>query len=254
MDEVVFWGVAYACILAATVAYGLFLWRKADMAALIGRVTGGISAGLMAAGLALRLLRMGRWLPVGGGEFAVAVGIVTIGMFLVRERRGEVVGAGAGILGLVLLLYSWALWSLVVRSETVPSPAGSPHFVEVLLALLGAVAYGCMLVSGGIGLVGLIPSRWSVMARPPLEALELESWRTFVGGASLLSGELLVKALVMYLWGRDLWSPEAGLLGPLAVGAVCGGALMVMQADRWRSHLASLTAVMACLAIFSGGV
>lgn len=254
MDEVVFWGIAYACMLAAAVAYGVFLWRNANVAALIGRVTGGMSAGLMAAGLALRLIRTGRWLPLGGGEVAVAVGIVAVSVFLVREQRDEVVGGGVGVWGLVLLLSSWALWSLVVRSEAVPSPADSPPFVEAVLVLGGIVAYGCILVSGGIGLVGLIPSRWPVAARPPLEALELESWRTFVGGATLLSGEVFVRALVMYLWGRDLWSPEAGLLGPLAVGAVCGGALMVTQADRWRLPLASLTAVMACLAIFSGGV
>lgn len=265
MDEIVFWGIAYACFLVAAGSYIIVLWRGLDVAALVGRLTGSLAAVLMAAGLVVRLARAGRWFLAGGGEIAVATAIVSVVVFLLLGRRGKLQGGGAGIFLLVVLLDSFALWSLVIGSEGgVPPVAGFVASAQpngegdVLVALrvaLDVVAYGCLLVGGGIGLVRLIPAQWPLAGRPPADALDVGVWRAFVWGVSALSGGLVIGALAAYLAGRSLWSPESGLLWPMAVWAVCGGVVAVERAGtgRWLAVLATPVAAAVFMVILGGG-
>ncbi|HIP95919.1 MAG TPA: hypothetical protein EYH32_01745, partial [Anaerolineae bacterium] len=115
VDEIVFWGIAYACFLVAAGAYALVLWQGLDVATLVGRLTGSLGAVLTAAGLAVRMARAGRWLLTGGGEVAVLVAVLAVVAFLLLERRSKLQGAGAGVFLLIVLLDSFVLWSLVVR-------------------------------------------------------------------------------------------------------------------------------------------
>ena len=254
VDEIVFWGIAYACFLVAAGAYALVLWQGLDVATLVGRLTGSLGAVLTAAGLAVRMARAGRWLLTGGGEVAVLVAVLAVVAFLLLERRSKLQGAGAGVFLLVVLLDSFALWSLVVRGAgSVPRVAGGGGVLATLRVALDAVAYGCLLVGGGIGLVRMIPARWSAAGRPPEAVLDVEAWRAFVWGASALSGGLLIGVLAAYLAGHGLWSPESGLLWPMGVWAVCGGSVVMEWVGGWRATLATLAAAAAFVVMLGGG-
>jgi ABC-type transport system involved in cytochrome c biogenesis permease subunit len=254
MDEIVFWGIAYACFLVATGAYVVILWRGLDVAVLVGRLTGSLGAVLMAAGLIIRLARTGRWFPIGSGEVAVAVVVIAAVVFLVVERWGELQGGGAGVFLLVVLLDSFVLWGLVILEEgSIPSVMGDSSVLATLRVALDAVAYGCLLVSGGISLVRMVPARLSIASYLPDDALDAEAWRTLVWGVLALSGGLVIGALAAYLAGRSLWSPESGLLWPMAVWVVCGGSVAVGRAGGWRAALTTLATVAAFVAVLGGG-
>ncbi|MDY7039625.1 MAG: hypothetical protein SVX38_02040 [Chloroflexota bacterium] len=230
MDEVVFWGIAYACLLVATGAYLVVLWKGMDVAALVGRLTGALGAVLMTTGLILRLARTGRWFLAGSGEIAVAAVMVAVIVFLGLERWRGLRGDGAGVFLLAVLLDSFALWSLVIRGEgDIPLVAGGGDVLVPLRVALDVVAYGCLLAGGGVGLVRAIPARWPVAGRPSADALDAEAWRAFAWGVSALSGGLVIGALAAYLAGLSLWSPESGLLWSMAVWAVCGGVVAVRR-------------------------
>ncbi len=254
VDEVIFWGVAYTCFLAATVAYIVALWRGLDVAALVGRLTGALGAGLMVGGLALRLARIGRWLPAGSGEVATAAAVVAVIVLLIFERRGKLQSGGAGVLVWVVLLDSFVLWSLVIGGQgSVALVTGRANVLDVLRVTLDVIACGCLLVSGGLGLARLIPARWSVAGRPSADALDVEAWRALVWGTSALSGRLVIGALAVYLAGRNLWAAESGLLGPMAAWVACGGIVAVERAGGWRATLAMLATAAALVAMLAGG-
>lgn len=254
MDEVVFWGIAYACLLAAAGAYIVVLWRGLDVAALVGRLTGALGAGLMAVGLVLRLARVGRWLPTGGGELATAVAVVAVIVVLILEWRGKLQGGGAGVFVLVVLLDSFVLWSLVVEGrESVALVIGPFQTLDALRVALDVIAYGCLLVGGGIGLVRLIPAQWPVAGRSSGDELDAEAWRALVWGTSALSGGLIIAALAAYLAGRNLWAPESGLLEPMAVWVACSGTVAVERAGGWRAPLVILAIAMVLAVMLGGG-
>jgi hypothetical protein len=254
VDEVIFWGIAYAFLLASAGAYIVVLWRGLDVAALVGRLMGAVGAVLAAAGLILCLARTCRWFQMESSELAVMAAAVAVIVVLILERWGRLRGGAAGVLVLVVLLYSFALWGLVIGGgDEILSVAGKVNFLQASPVLLNAIAYGCLLVAGGIGLVRLIPARGSVAGRPPEDVLDDEAWRVFVWATSALSGGLAVGAGDAYLSGRNLWSSEAGLLLPMAVWLVCGGTVAVKRAGGWRATLATLATVVTFVVMLSGG-
>jgi len=255
VDEIVFWGIAYACFLVAAGAYAVVLWRGLDVATLVGRLTGSLGAVLTVVGLAVRLARAGRWLLVGSGEVAVLVVVIAVVAFLLLGRRSKLQGGGVGVFLLIVLLDSFALWSLVIRGAGgIPLVAGGGGGVLATLRVaLDAVAYGCLLVGGGFGLVGMIPARWPAAGRPSADAVDVAAWQAFIWGASALSGGLLIGVLAAYLAGYSLWSPESGLLWSMGVWAVCGGSVVVERVGSWRAALATLATAAAFVVMLGGG-
>ncbi|MCR4407965.1 MAG: hypothetical protein NUW24_13780 [Anaerolineae bacterium] len=272
VDEVAFWGMAYACLLAAAGAYIVALWRRADQATLVGRVTGALGVVLMMAGLAIRLIGSDHWLPVVSSEVTTATLAVAIVLFLIWERQGKLQWYGAGIFVLVVLLDSLVLRDLVMDGQTKPALThGGFNILDLLSVWLRVVAGGCLLVGGGLGLMRLIPMRRPLADREsegeldscrttPAELsyvtegkLDGGAWRAFVWGISALSGSLIVSAVATALAGRDPWAAESGLLRPLATWAVCAGTVAVERARGWRASLALLAAAVTCITMLSGG-
>lgn len=254
VDEISLWGMAYACFLAATGAYIVALWRRADQAVPVGRITGTFGVVLMVAGLAIRLIGRGRWLPVTGDDVMVATLAIAVILFFMWERQGKLQRYGAGIFVLVLLLDSFVLRGLVTGGQGgIARAMGGFNILDVLRVALEVVAYGCLLVGGGIGLVRLIPVRWPLADRVPEDEPDERAWRAFVWGISALSGSLIVGTVATALAGRDPWAAESGLLWPMATWAVGAGTVAVEQARGWRAPLALLAAAVTCIAMLSGG-
>lgn len=245
MDEVSLWGIAYACFLAATGAYIVAWWRRVDQAALVGRVTGALGAVLVMAGLAIRLIGSGRWLPVAGGDVMATTLVVTVILFLAWERQGKLQWYGAGVFVLAVLLDSFVLRDLVINGQVKTALTnGGFNALDSLSVWLRVGAYGCLLVGGGLGLID---------SRTTPGELSYVTERAFVWGTSALSGSLIVSTVALALVGRDPWAAESGLLWPLAAWAVCAGTVAVERARGWRASLALLAAAVTCVVMLSGG-
>jgi ABC-type transport system involved in cytochrome c biogenesis permease subunit len=267
VDEVPFLGIAYACFLIATVAYAIHLAKGDREIGRAGTWTSLLGAVILAGGLLLRTVRVGHWLPFGIYELSLTLTLVIVSLYLLLEhlartngeRRRTARGAGAFVMPLVLLVYTYAILllpSATRLAEPLAPVLRSPWFGLYILGVL--IAYGFFAVACGAGLLYLCAD--VALARevagifPPLEVIDGLNYRAVAYGFPWLTAGLAASSWWAWrAWG-SYWS--LGEIWILVSWLIYAASLHLRKASRWsarRSALFSTLGFVLVLLTFLGG-
>ena len=201
LDEVPFLGIAYACFLIATVAYAIHLAKGDREVGRAGTWTSLLGAVILAGGLLVRTVRTGHatvapiWLPVGIYELSLTLTLAIVSLYLLLEHlartsgecRRTARGAGAFVMPVVLLVYTYAFLLLPPTARLAEPPAPvlrTPWFGLYILGVL--IAYGFFAVACGAGLFYLCANvalaKEGAGIFPPLEVIDGLNYRAVAYG------------------------------------------------------------------------
>ena len=265
VDEVPFLGIAYACFLIATIAYASYLAKGDREIGRSGTWTSLLGAVILAGGLLVRTVQAGHgtvapnWLPVSIYELSLTLTLAIVSLHLLLEHLARIRGAGAFVMPLALLVYTYAILILppTARLAEPLAPAlRSPWFGLYILGVL--MAYGFFAVACGAGLLYLCAdvalARGSAGIFPPLEVIDGLNYRAVAYGFPWLTVGLAAGSWWAWrAWG-SYWS--LGEIWVLVPGLIYAAFLHLRKSSRWsarRSALFSTLGFVVVLLTFLGG-
>jgi hypothetical protein len=232
LDEMALFGLSYAALLIATLAYGIYaLWpvpggdegsadeRGHDLWGQVGTAASVAAAITLLAGLTWRAVQDVEFSLTGADLLCLVLAFATIVNHLIiewftGERKGS---SGPGLIA--LLLETLALFVIpAAGSQTIPisAPLGEPWFT--LHAVITLWAYGLLAVAAGYGLAALWPAT-------PQELHEGQSLSMALGVVVLSLGLIVggwwswstsgfyIPASTGIAWGLIVWLIYAAILG-----------------------------------------
>jgi cytochrome c-type biogenesis protein CcsB len=261
IDEVSFLGIAYACFLIATVTYVIYLVRGDREIGRVGTWTSLSGAVILIGGLVARAVRAGHWLPVGTYELSLTLTLVIVSLYLLLEHLAETRGAGAFVMPLVLLVYTYAILLFLSTARLAEPLAPTLHSPWFGLHILGVlIAYGFFAVACGAGLLYLCANvaltRESVVVFPPLEVVDGLNRRAVAYGFPWLTVGLAAGSWWAWrAWG-SYWHWSSAEIWILIPWLVYGSSLHLRRSGRWsacHSALFSTLGFVVVLLTFLGG-
>ena len=211
-------GVAYALLWAATMAYVLHARTGKRR---VGWVATGITVitwVLLTIGLVGRSLLAGHWPLVNRYEFALCLEWAIIAIYLLLEVSWRERGAGAYVLIMALLVATYAVTrppEARAIASLLPALRSTWLQVHVLTAMVGYGAFG---VAAGLGLMRLLRGRHSDkdeqasegQGLPPIKGVECTMGRSVTLGFPWLTLGILTGAIwAQNAWGRYWgWDPK----------------------------------------------
>jgi len=267
IDEIPFLGIAYACFLIATVAYAIHLAKGDREVGRAGTWTSLLGAVILAGGLLVRMVRAGHWLSVGIYELSLTLTLAIVSLYLLLEhlartggeRRRIAKGAGAFVMLLVLLIYTYAFLLLsptAKLAEPLAPALRSPWFGLYILGVL--IAYGFFAVACGAGLLYLCAN--VALAKegagffPPLKVIDGLNYRAVTYGFPWLTAGLAAGSWWAWrAWGscwslREIWI--------LVLWLIYAAFLHLRRSARWSAHRSALFSTLGFVLVlltFLGG-
>lgn len=197
-----FWGVGYAALMIATVAYG---WPSRNRRGLISRVARAlivISTLLLWSGVLGRALIGHGWPFVSSADRASAIGLLLLTIYLVWRQIARETDPGPVVAAIALLLFSYGLGHYLEGLLTEPVPP-----LGVLIEnLLNAVGGGLLALAAACSVAGWLPRG---NGEPLAARKTLPVKRGVDGSDKLVRGALLCLAvgLAIDTW----WLQKVGL-------------------------------------------
>ncbi len=269
VNEVPFLGIAYACFLIATVAYAIYLAKGDREIGRAGMWTSLLGAVILAAGLLVRMVRTGHWLPVGVYELSLTLTLVIVFLYLLLEhlirtsgeRHRTARGTGAFVMFLVLLVHTYAILLLPPTARLAEPLAPVLRSLWLGLYILGVlIAYGFFAIACGAGLLylcaGVSLVREGAGILPPLEVIDELNHRAVAYGFPWLTVGLAAGSWWAWrAWG-SYWHWSSAEIWILVLWLIYAASLHLRKSSRWSAHRSALFSVLGFVVVlltFLGG-
>jgi cytochrome c-type biogenesis protein CcsB len=268
-NEVPFLGIAHACFMIATVAYAIHLAKGDREIGRAGTWTSLLGAVILAGGLLVRMVGTRHWLPVGVYELSLTLTLVIVSLYLLLEhligtsdeRYQTVRGAGAFVMFLVLLVYTYAILLLppTARLAEPLAPAlRSPWFGLHVLGVL--IAYGFFAVACGAGLLylcaNLALAGGGAGIFPSLRVIDELNDRALAYGFPWLTVGLAAGSWWAWrAWG-SYWHWSSAEIWVLVLWLIYAASLHLRKSSRWSAPLSALFSTLGFVVVlltFLGG-
>jgi ABC-type transport system involved in cytochrome c biogenesis permease subunit len=269
VNEVPFLGIAYACFLIATVAYAIHLAKGDREIGRAGTWTSLLGVVILAGGLLVRMVGTRHWLPVGVYELSLTLTLVIVSLYLFLEhlirtsdeRHQAARGAGAFVMFLVLLVYTYAILLLPPTARLAEPLAPALRSLWLGLYILGVlIAYGFFAIACGAGLLYLCTS--VALARggegifPPLEIIDELNDRAVAYGFPWLTVGLAAGSWWAWrAWG-SYWHWSSAEIWILVLWLIYAASLHLRKSSRWSAPLSALFSTLGFVVVlltFLGG-
>ncbi len=256
LDEMTFFGLAYASFVVALVAYLAHALKGDEVYAPVASGVAWLGAVLLLAGLALRLGRTGHWPVVGRYQVSLTFALAVVVAYLLLERLTGLRAAGVFVLFVALAFLSYALF--IVPSPERMAPPLPPVLRSGWFAThfsATAAAYSLFALSCSVSLLHLIrpvlAGRGWGRSLPDGEAAEGVNYRVVMLGFAALTVGVVAGAVWAWLGWGGLWPPHAAGAGVLAVWLIYGAWLHVRWGGWSGRRLAVVSVVGFCVVLFA---
>lgn len=252
LNEMVFFDIAYLCLLLSAIAYAVHLLRPGRG---IGWGATGVSVvGLVVLtfGLGMRAVRARHWPGANSYEFSLLFLWSIILVHLLLERMTGTRAGGAFILPIAFLVGTYA-WVLTPASAQAPQPL-LPALRSIwfqLHTITAAVGYGGFTAACGAGLMYLVKERDSGLADrlPSPREIDAYNYRAVAFGYPWMSLAIITGAIWAQLAWGNYWSWDIKETWALMIWLVYTLFLHTRITKGWRGRPTAIISIVGFLAV-----